>query len=348
MSKSRSTAHLSETERIQLSIARRQALVVGVAVPAILTVIGVTLMCMWLPRMPHPMASHWGSSGGPDGFTAPVSNLIFAIVTLVGTVALMAGIVLLLRRPTQTMVWSATHRFMAAFSAAMSAFMVVVLVGTFQLQLDAVDATEVGGVGTVLLVGTGATVVLGVLGWVVQPALRIDRSIDHDAQPLKLDADSHAVWVATVKPGKLFLGIMIPSLILLATGTVWMYAVQDSGWWVMGGTCLLITLLFVSTGAFHITVNQEGLVARSFIGWPVFRVPLEKIDRVTATEISPFAEFGGVGLRGGPGRLGIVYRKGMGIVINKLDGTMFAATVDDAETGAALLATFVHQRESRE
>lgn len=340
MTSSDRTAHLTPLQRIELHRARRAALGVGVIAPAAIVLVALALMVIWLPRVPSPMATHWGSSGGPDGFMTPLVNILTAAATLVGTLALMAFIVLFQRRPTDTAVWSAMHRLMPAFSLATMVFLTVVLVGTWQMQLDHTDATQVGDVGNLILGALALTLLAGAIGWVLQPRLRIDPPPTAQATPLYIEAASNAVWIATVKPGKLFLAIIVPSMVLMVCLSVWLYAIQEPTWWVTAAVSLIVTVLLTATGAFHVTVTERGFEARSMLGWPVFRVATNEVQRVVASDINPLAEFGGIGLRWAPGRVGLVYPTGEGIIITKTDGSVIAATVNDAATGASLLAAF--------
>jgi hypothetical protein len=55
--------------------------------------------------------------------------------------------------------------------------------------------------------------------------------------------------------------------------------------------------------------------------------------------VNPLAEFGGWGWRwGADGRVGVVLRAGEGIQVTRTNGKRFVVTVDDAQTGASVLA----------
>lgn len=59
-------------------------------------------------------------------------------------------------------------------------------------------------------------------------------------------------------------------------------------------------------------------------------------------------EFGGWGLRWAPGGgFGVVLRSGPGIRITRTNGKTFSVTVDDAETGAALLTALAARAQAR-
>jgi hypothetical protein len=93
-----------------------------------------------------------------------------------------------------------------------------------------------------------------------------------------------------------------------------------------------------------VRADRDGIEARSLLGWPAFRAPIGDIARVEVREIAPFAEWGGWGTRWIPGRgVGIVMRTGEGLVVTRRDGRLFALTVDDAATAAALLTASVRR-----
>lgn len=97
-----------------------------------------------------------------------------------------------------------------------------------------------------------------------------------------------------------------------------------------------------------ITISEQGLVARSILGWPAVHIPIEAIDRVELTNVQPMADFGGWGIRLGlDRRWGIVLQKGEAIQIQRNDGKRtFVVTVDDAATGAAILSAFASRPRS--
>ena len=96
--------------------------------------------------------------------------------------------------------------------------------------------------------------------------------------------------------------------------------------------------LMLVLSVFRVTVSAEGLVIRSVMGVPTWRLPLDEVAEARVVTVSPFAEFGGWGYRLGPhGRTGFVTRTGEAIEVERGDGTSWVLTVDDAGEGAALL-----------
>ncbi len=101
---------------------------------------------------------------------------------------------------------------------------------------------------------------------------------------------------------------------------------------------VLATVVVVSSIAFHVRVDDDGLSVTSVVGLPRVHIALADIARAEAVLVSPMGEFGGWGLRWAPGSgFGVVLRTGPGIRVTRTNGKIFTVTVDDAESGAALL-----------
>ncbi|QIM16697.1 hypothetical protein G7067_10230 [Leucobacter insecticola] len=179
---------------------------------------------------------------------------------------------------------------------------------------------------------------MGLLAFLLQPRVRIERPRDEDSAPLSLGDTERAAWLGGVGPSGVYLWVVGGTLLLLL-GTAVMVLLQDG----VGGLVLLIlfvvmTSLLATCSWFRVRIDDTGIEARSTLGWPRFHVPAADIERVAVAQISPFSEFGGWGLRWVPGGFGLVMRTGEGIVVTRKGGRSFTVTIDDAETGAALLA----------
>ena len=87
-------------------------------------------------------------------------------------------------------------------------------------------------------------------------------------------------------------------------------------------------------------MDGTGLTVRLLIRRPRIQVPLDEIIEAEVVTVRPIAEFGGWGLRiGAAGRAGVVLRSGPALQVTRTSGRAFVVTVDDAQTGAALLNT---------
>jgi hypothetical protein len=129
---------------------------------------------------------------------------------------------------------------------------------------------------------------------------------------------------------------------LATVGTVAATVVSDGLVWPL---LLLPVLLFALCAlgiAWRVRVDANGIVVRSLpLGRPRTRIPAREIASVKAVRVEPLAEFGGWGWRWSPvGGFGVIARGGDAIQVERRDGRRFTVTVDDAETGAALLAAY--------
>ena len=329
---------LSPQQERELRRAKRAALWVGTIVPLALTATATAILVAWLPRLPDPMASHWSGTGGPDDFMSPVA----AVLTFAG---LGVGMSLLIGLPAvlgsgkaRAPVWSGMNRFLAATSLAVVVLVMALAVLSAQIQLDLDDARDAPSIIGAMGIGFGAGIAAGVLGFLAQPRLRIESTQRRSPRTLALGPDERAMWVSEIRPSRAFARVLGAALLLCGALTLWTVLLGEPSWWILGGSFALMAALAVTCAWFRVRVDARGIEARSLVGRPRFRVAADDIARVEVREIHPFPEWGGWGLRWVPGTgFGIVMRTGPGIAITRGDGRIFAVTVDDAETGAALL-----------
>lgn len=343
-------AHLGEAQRARLALARRAARWVGLILPLAITVIATVVTALWIPRMPDPTALHWGPNMEPDGFGPPWSNAAIALGVGLLLTSLF-GLQALQRAQTRRRggaIWSSSYRFLSAIVLGTVVFVQTLAVGTAWVQLDAVDARTTGSIGWVMLLGFILWIAVTVLAYLTQPRLRIDAPGSGPAAPLPLAPGERAVWVGEVRPSRVFVWIVSVALVLLAAAALLSFSVQPVAGWIMLLCFVLVLGLTLISSWFRVRIDASGLEARALLGWPVFRLPAQEVRSVSAAQISPFAEYGGWGLRWTPDRFGIVMRTGEGIVATRRSGRLFGVTVDDAETGAALLAAAARDAGGRE
>lgn len=331
----------------RLRQAQAVARVVGLYVPLALTLVGLALMLIWLPRLPNPMASHWNGAGVADGFGSPwVSVVSFPLTMLIVTSLFFAQH--LQRVPAMvkpgTPAWGAMNRLISAIVLGTVVLIFAMEIGTTVPQLDVADARTLGSITVSLVSAFGIAIVAGVIGYVVQPKLRIESLEDPDAvPPLDLADTEPAVWFGEVKPSRAYswvvaavIATMLGALLLVASARPFSLIPVI----IMAVVCVVVTVLLLMCARFSVSIDDTGLRARSLIGWPVIRVPAGDVDHVTVGDINPFAEFGGWGLRWSPdGKKGIVMRAGEGIRITRKTGRGLVLTLDDAATAASVLST---------
>jgi len=319
----------SEPRADDLRRARRSFLLVGLVAPIIIAVAALILIVIWLPDLPAQIVTHWGPNG-PDGYGSPAMYVWVQIFNGLGLPLLLTVPVLAMMRKS----WGATARFLAALSLGLSAFISVGMAGSVAIQRNGGDGS---GIGLVLAIGFTGMLVLGVLGWFVQPRVTIAGEATRTT-PLHLAPGERAAWFGTAamaRPGAITL---VVSVLLLIITTIWVFMVDAGAGWIIAAVTLVVIGLVATTLVFRVRANAEGLRIRSIAGWPRWSIPAEDITDVRVVQVNPMGEFGGWGLRlAVDGRMGIVLRTGEGIQITRRSGRRLVVTIDDAATAASVL-----------
>ncbi|GIJ00300.1 hypothetical protein CLV28_0025 [Sediminihabitans luteus] len=288
--------------------------------------VGYLVPLRWVDELPDPVATHWGTDG-PDGFTsldgigllAP-TLVMAALVVLLGVLIAVLGTAAFARR-----VLAGTSVGLAALVATLQ----IVSLGTQRGLADARDATD-AGIGVSLLVAllVGATVGLALPRDRPLPATA---PVDPDAPRASLDPHERAAWVARTRGGP---GLAIGALAIAGTAVV---AVVLETWWLLL-LPVLLGLLLAAMLEFVVRVDERGLQVCSALGVPRTLVPADEVERAGVVAVDPVRDFGGWGWRvGRGGRVGVVVRKGPGLLVERTGGRSFVVTVDDPDEGAALL-----------
>jgi len=304
-----------------------------------LVVLGVAALVAvsWSDELPDPVAMHWGTDG-PDGFgslaSAVVPMLVVGVLLAVGgwALAFFAGHA------------SSTRRIAAGSSLGMSGFLTAILLGSLDAQRGLTDAAQAPGITTTLLVAIVAGLALGALAAVVTPGdgdQPATQPIAADAPRLTLGSTERAVWRRDAfSRTTLVVGIAAVLVVLVLTVVTRV--------WPLGLLALALAFLLLTMVAFDVSVDERGLVARSLLGWPTLRVPLDEVVAAGVATVQPLKDFGGWGYRlGRGGRTGIVLRGGDALEVRRTGDRVAVITVDDAATGAALLNTLADRARAR-
>lgn len=303
------------------------ALIAG-AVGLLALAVAGAIAFSWRDDLPAEVAVHWGPEGA-DRFASPTAAILGPLVlgiVLTGALALMTAVI------GQS---AANRRVSAGVTVGMPVFLGVMLVSTTWAQ-QAVAEPSTTDIGRLVSGAVGAGVLAGILVAVALPGDTPVPSNDgpgDDAPRLDLDSQTRAVWVRHAQGGPgLAFGV-------LATAGIVVLTVLTELWFMLFLAALLC-LALVATMSWVVTVDATGLTVRSALGYPRTSVPATEVERADVVEVSPMREFGGWGWRAGRGgRLGIVVRSGSSLLVERSGGRSVVVTVDDAETGAALLNT---------
>lgn len=327
---------------------------VALIIPLAIIVASTAVIAAWLPELPDPVATHWGTEG-VNGYGPPWSYLAITLGIGGGLVLVMGLTAMHAHRLPQSSAkpsigaWSPATRFIGGLSLGLAVMMAFVSLVSVQLQRGLADAADAPDIGIWALIGFGLLIAGTALGWFLQPKSPASATPRAErAGSIPLAATERAAWFGTASMAPAGVAVLIGALVLLAVMTVFTAAQGDDAWWILASVTILLAALIAAMVVFRVRVNAEGLRARSLLGWPSNRIPLDRIVSVETVIINPMAEFGGWGWRlGVDGRRGIVLRAGEALQVTDTRGRVFVVTIDRAADAAAVLETLRTQSTSR-
>ena len=332
------------------SAAQRRGIVLLAGItPVALAAAGSALMVSWIPALPSPIAIHWDSSGTPDGYGSVGGNaaLVLVIVGVFGGLISFA-----VSTAPATVLPTKTPKLLVATSVWIGAFLTIGIVGSVALQRGLDDAAAAGSPITALIAGALVASALGAGAWFCVPsAALLNDTTSSSVGALDLATDERVRFSETLRPGRHSLSflVLVPvvAVVVFATFAV---ASATSGtasvvqpWWPVA---IGVAVLGAVAGCllWRVRIDSRGLLVRSILGLPRFRLSVEEIASVRLVEVRPLAEFGGWGVRFAEGRIGIIVRAGSAVQVTRTNGKIFVFTTNDGETAAALLAGLLKRR----
>ncbi len=328
----------------QLNRAQRtRLLVAALLLPALTLLAALIALVVALPQLPETIAVQWSFDGTPQRFAAAWTNI--AVTAAIGAflTALIYGSA---RKAISSGRGGAPLRFLIGIGVGATG-LVSALVTSSTLGQVGLDETEVQShpLGTSFLLSLGFAIALGAIAAAITPKIEAGDSDAEDVQPMRLAPNERAVWTQHISGSPLIRWVVSISMVL-ALGAVVTTAIltPNAAIWIAVGVLAIAAALVTTTLSWRVTVSRRGLAARGALGWPMIRIPASAIETVAVTEVSALGEFGGYGIRFGRNRWGIITRDSAGIQVTRNDGKRtFVVTVDDADTGASLLQTYVRR-----
>ena len=296
-------------------------------VPVLAVLAAVVLPLLAWPRLPDPIAIHWGLDGRPDG-SAPlvVDVALFAVLTVLIALLPLVAVVRAHRDAARTML---------TLSHGMGAFFALLRWRTLELNLD-VTSWEAAGSLTLLDIALllGLAAPFGFIGWWLgglHPEL--PRAV-REVVPQTLPSDGQLVWVG--HQAWSVARVAGPVLILAGGFTTAVRVAAET--LLIGGTLVLVGVMLWWFTSITVATGPAGLKVRfGPLGWPAIRVPLAAIEGIEIEEVEPMA-YGGWGYRAMPGVRAVVIRRGIGMRVRRAGQPDLVVTVDDAATAAGVLA----------
>ncbi|KAA0025002.1 DUF1648 domain-containing protein [Antrihabitans cavernicola] len=303
----------------------------GIGLPVVAAVVGVLVTHLWRHRLPDRLATHW-SGAAPNGFSDPTTSAwTFALITL-----LVAGgccAVAALAQPLLIM-----RRAMLLIGLTVLGLLVTLQLTILIVQLDITDSSDVRLPTWAIGVGALGGFCVGVIGAAL---LRDHRRKPAAPEPPAPDLPRGQRTAVLDTVGFTRTGT--------ATFAVVALGVAALGWWFVGSfwpVVAVVPVLVVVVGVmrYRIVVDGDGIRVRN-LGMTSIDVGIDEIEGARVTEVSPFKDFGGWGLRAkGRGRYGIVTRTGPAIEVRTAGALTLTITTDHAQEMAGALNSWADGR----
>lgn len=268
------------------------------------------------PDLPEPLAVRWTGDGAVD--FAPFGTVVgagAALIVLIGWAVLVQAVPL--SRP------ALMRRIMMGAGLSLTLFVTTVLAAVLVGQLGLENARESRVDASVLALGSGAALSLGVvMGFVFKADERWSTDDDRGMQEalrLELDPglarDSVSLWVHARSSVFVMLGIatLLPAA-LVTIAVPWLAAV------LVGLALLAAAFLFA-----RVRVDRTGLrvFAAGFLR--VMDVPAAAIEAATPKEVKA-SDYGGWGYRSHGGTTALLVSSGPAVVVDRSDGRKLAVS----------------------
>jgi hypothetical protein len=303
-----------------------RALRFAVGFPVVLAAAFVVCAFLLRPDLPEPLAIQWTDDGGaafaPFGAYAGVGA---AMIVVAGWLVLSQAVPI--NRPVLM------RRIMMGAGLFLSLFITSALAAGLVGQTGLADARQSHVDLTVLALGSGAAVSLGVIiafvfkadqQWSPDDDRALQLALAKEADP-DLARDSIRFWVHA--RSSVFVMIAVASLFPSALITV---AVPWLG--------MLLVLLAVLGAAFlfaRIKADRRGLKVLLAGVVPVMNVPAGAISGATAADVKA-ADYGGWGYRHHDGTAAMLVSSGPAVVVSKTDGQRLAVSGGSPASAARL------------
>ncbi|QYH35884.1 DUF1648 domain-containing protein [Salinibacterium sp. M195] len=320
----------------QLTRNRRLIIVIGVIIPLLITLAAAFVMALWIPELPSPVASHWGTSG-PDGYSTAGSVIALPLLfTLV--FAALAAFASWRGGPHGGMLWA--HKILIATSMFLAISISVTAAGSLAVQRGLENAENAPGIGGIALAAFAIALVMAFFAWLILPAAEQITSTPVAAKPIEGAVTQRVYFSTSTRVGPGVVVVVAVALVALGAALAVQAVTNPAELLLPAVIGLFIIALAISTLSWRVTIDQRGLRVRSALGVPRTTIAPEHIDSVAVVDVNPIGEFGGYGWRWAPdGRSGIVLSKGEAIEVTRMNGKRFIVTMHDAQRAAEALAT---------
>jgi len=277
-------------------------------------------------RVPDPLPSHWDLGGSVDGTTgfAGLTTMTLILTVLAAVVA-----TVVLRRAGDNRALAST-----AVLLGWTGWLVATLyAGTLAAADGVSSAAEVGLRWWLPVAVIVVPVLVAAVLYRLLPAAT--SSFSRPAGDLVLRPGEHVAWIGSARsrPMSWLAAALVPAGVVLAIFEP-----------VAGAILAVVGLVLWWTHVVTVRVDRRGVRAGwGPLHWPAVSIPADRLEGAEATDIEPMA-WGGWGYRLSGRGVGVIVRRGPGLVLHRRGGSDLAVTVDAPEDAVALVNALAAQR----
>ncbi|MBX6385799.1 MAG: DUF1648 domain-containing protein [Microbispora sp.] len=331
---------MTQPHQISPAAFRTRFVLLTIAWAVLVAAVLVAVPPVYAPRLPDPLATHWGPSGRPNG------SMPFAVFVLLLVVVwvVVAGIGIGIAARGRTPVRRAARTWFCAGQAWAGGLLLGLQALTIAANLDRDHWTRAADLGWWVVPAIAGAFVLGALGWLAgRPGPDVAPLVPEKEPVIDLDPGKRQVWVSTTTArwaawlAYVALAAAVPVAWAALSGRM-------PGGWHAVVPLVVVGVVGLALSSVSVRVVPEALtVSIGPLRWPLRKVRLDRVERAWVEERYP-AQVGGWGYRGLPGRATIMIRGGECLVIRYTSGGQLGISIDDAATGAALINALVARR----
>lgn len=318
-------------------------LAVAVLAPLVVAIGAVLATIELAATGPSRIATHWGFSGGPNGYGSPYTYPILIAAISVALIVLLGGSsVLAAHRAPLTRVL----KLLAISPIWITVLLGVGLAGALLEQRTTASVTHAQNPTVALVLGAVAATILAAGAWFLLP--KAEKSPNDaetvDVAPVVLADGERASWIRTASASRSILLVFVGVGVLLGAAEILVVTTTEGQFWWFSFIPVVVLIILLSNLTFTVRIDSRGVRIRSVIGFPSVWIPLENLESANVVDVQAFSQYGGWGVRWNlSGRLGIILRSGQALEIHRRKGLVVVITVDDATTAAALINGLVQR-----
>jgi uncharacterized membrane protein len=315
------------------STRRTVVLALGWALPVGLVLLTVLPAIALWSRLPEPVATHWNLRGHPNGAMPRVSAVGISLALACAGAALAALWTAVKPRTAGVGVaLLAGGLFLSGLGASTS---LVVILG----NLDAATWRQAASLGwarlaIMLVIPYGLGAAGAVAGRLTE--VSVPPPSPGAGARLGLSPTERAFWSAGAR-SRPAVPLTIAGLAAAAAGGAIALDGTAGPGLLIAAAMVVVAGAVLSVSSVWVTAGADGLTVRyGPLGWPVTRLPLRRILSAEAIRVRTVSW----GYRGSlllAGRAAVIVRNGPALRVHLKGNRRFLVTVDDAESGAALI-----------